>query len=394
MLKGGNMGGKSIFPFLAVFLFGGCSQENGIVSDKHAPPSLVEEYSLTALPPVEYPLDDAPTPEKVSLGRFLFFDPILSGHGDVACATCHHPDYAYADGRTLPVGSGGKGLGPDRYHPFGVRGERNAPSILNAAYIPDSVFYADGQPLTLHDQVFAAMENATWMRGVAYLSAVAVDSVLARLRANTEYVARFEQAFPELPGIEFPESLIVRRTLARALVAFERTLTSGDSPYDRFACGDPSALGSDEQAGLVLFFERAGCVRCHPPPTFTDFDFHVLGPSRSDPDLHDPGHFGLTGNADDLYAFRTPSLRNVAETGPYTHTGGYVTLAEVVGFHLRGGGDDPLVDSSSIDPFLLPVELSQTELRQLLAFLYTLTDPNYPKGVPEAVPSGLPVAGQ
>lgn len=364
---------------------------------------------LEPLPAVPHPADNPPDPARRALGRLLFFDPVLSGTEDVACATCHHPDFAMADGRDLPAGPSGVGLGPERRltDPDMVPEARNAPTVVNAglnqfaAQVTAAGFmFWDGRARSLERlAVFPLLERSE-MRGDAYPVPEAVDSAMARLRGIPEYVDLFREAFPERAArADRGEvaSAVDSLPYAMAVAQFVRSLESRGSPYDRFVAGDDGALTAAQRRGLELFHGKAGCAGCHSGPMLSDFRFHVVGARQQGPGFRftpheDFGRWIATELEDDRWAFRTPSLRNVALTAPYMHAGGYATLREVVEFFDRGGGDEPSVPRERLDPALAPLGLSEEEITALVAFLESLTDPP-PVQVPERVPSGLPPAG-
>ncbi|HET6361910.1 MAG TPA: cytochrome c peroxidase [Gemmatimonadota bacterium] len=382
---------------------------------------LRQRFDLRALGEIPYPPGGAPSAARIALGRLLFFDPILGGERDVACATCHHPDLAFADGRQFSVGAGGTGLGPGRVAsassitglPIGLE-PRNAQTILNAAYNADAagspsaqgLQFWDGRAIGLEEQARIPIQSRTEMAGDAYSAEVARDSVVARLRGVEEYVELFREAFPvesaDLPGAD----VITMDTYGRAIAAYERELVTRNSPLDRYARGDDGALTARQKLGLELFFTKAVCSSCHGGPMFSDFRFHVLGvPQEGDgKDLlpgDDTGREEHTRDPADRYAFRTPTLRNVELTAPYMHDGAFATLEEVVRFYDQGASPrHPAVGDARIDPFVRePLGLTDEEVSALVAFLKALTDPGTALdptllAVPESVPSGLePVFG-
>ncbi|HET9949278.1 MAG TPA: cytochrome c peroxidase [Longimicrobiales bacterium] len=360
------------------------------------------------------------------LGRLLFWDPVLSGARDVACATCHHPDLAYTDGRELALGTGSVGLGPDRVDRSGgsipvVR--RNAPTLLNVAFNgadgrrrrrggerrdPLEVdpsrapMFWDSRVRGLEAQALEPIRTLEEMRGTAYEAEVAVDSVVARLRAIPEYVSLFEQAFGA-------GTVIDAGRLATALAAFQRTLVAMDSPFDRFRAGDSTAMTPEQLEGMEEF-DDAGCDRCHEGPMFSDFDLHAEGvpehPALSEPDA------GAR-----RFRFRTPSLRNVALTAPYMHNGTLATLEDVLAFYDEGRSRNPNVadrrrgrDRDDRDAgggeagrgeglarlsrqFRRVDDMSEREMRAIIAFLGALTDEGFDRRIPARVPSGLPPGG-
>jgi cytochrome c peroxidase len=400
-------------------------------------PSLLALLVPLAPPAVSFG-DPRPGPQTApvtveELGRLLFWDPILSGPQDIACATCHHPAFAYADGRDLPLGTGAVGLGPARAAPPGrevapVR--RNTPTVLNVAFngvdgrrrggrrdaplAPLTVaslpidpsrapMFWDGRVRGLEAQALQPLEAADEMRGSTYPEDVAVDSVVARLRAIPEYVALFQEAFG-------PGTTIDADRLARALAAFQRSLVAMDSPFDRFRAGDSTALTPQQRRGMEAF-DDVGCDRCHSGPMFSDFDLEAEGvpehPLVAEPDVG-AGRF----------RFRTPSLRNVALTAPYMHNGTLATLEDVLRFYDNGRSENPNVvlrrrararegdaaanqaavpeDSRAAlsRDFVRVDDMSEQEMADIVAFLHALTDEGFDRTVPTRVPSGLPPGGR
>lgn len=358
---------------------------------------LVARFGLEPLPTMAFPPDNQPNPARVELGRLLFFDPIMSGMKDVACATCHHPLFAMADGRALPAGPSGIGLGPDRLltDPKMVLEARNSPTVVNAGFnrffgevTADGFLFWDGRRRLLENLVTLPQREFSEMRADTYPVEVTLDSVLARIRAIAEYEALFRAAFPERAAAP---SAVDSLTLSQALAQFVRSLVGDRSAYDRYVAGDPGALSDAEKRGLILFHEKGGCAGCHVGPMFSDFDFHVVaarqqGPGFQSTPHEDFGRWNVTHLENDRWAFRTPSLRNVAETGPYMHAGAYATLYDAVEFMGSGVGHLSRVPTDRIE--LVPRGLSRDEIEDLVAFLRALTDlPDV--AVPDRLPSGL-----
>jgi cytochrome c peroxidase len=424
--------------------------------------AIIEQFELAPLQFVPYPRDNEFRAERVALGQLLFFDPILGGESapwvkaaagldpyrhranDMACATCHFPSLAFADGRCLGAGVAGAqfddlDLGPSRVVPGRslITGEevgtvpRNSPSVLNAACngldspepVADSFQFMDGRVTGgLEEQAKLPITSRDEMAGDAYgrdvlgddLTPEAIqDSVTARIRCIPEYVERFQQAFArEISGA----GDITIDHIARAIAAFERELITPGSRYDRFVSGERSVFSPIEQEGLRLFFGKALCGNCHRGIMLSDFTFHVQGVG-DDYDSVIPGFGGKSGDgrdlgryhadpdrlADQMYAFRTLTIRNVELTAPYFHSGSAGTLREVVEFHDRGGqGPDDISDEmlasggATRDPSIRPLDLTSGEIDALVAFMKTTTAPVQPgplsidlTGVPSRVPSGL-----
>ena len=276
----------------------------------------------------------------------------------MSCATCHHPDLGFADGRTRASGAGGQGLGPDRTG--GAALDRSTPSLWNVGYAA-SLFW-DGRAPDLETQVMTPLTASNEM-------ASSPEAVAAVLRGIPEYVRLFDAAFGG------GANSVTAQNAAYALAAFERTLVSGNSPYDRYAAGERGALTASQRRGLALFRSGAtGCYGCHAAPTFTDGEFRRTGVPGPDGTLDDPGREGVTGQAEDMYLFKTPSLRNVALTAPYMHNGRFQTLEQVVAFYAAAGDRQLPPGTPALDRRLRGFDLTEQETQDLIAFLYALTD--------------------
>jgi len=382
---------------------------------------LRRRFDLRPLGEAPYPADNGPSAARIDLGRFLFFDPILSGEKDVACGTCHHPSLAFADGRQFGAGVSGVGLGPTRILSVSAisglpidLGPRNTPTVLNAAFNADESGAAsplgfqfwDGRARGLEEQARGPIASRGEMAGDAYPLEEARDSVVARLRSIAEYVRLFRGAFPTEAAIHPGAEVISMDTYGRAVAAYERELVTRFSPYDRYALGENAALTPSQKRGLELFFTKAGCNSCHAGPMFSDFRFHVVGvPQEGSGTVllpgDDVGREESTGDPADRYAFRTATLRNVALTAPYMHDGAFATLNAVVRFYNDGARPrHAAMDDAVLDPLVRqPLDLTDGEVADLVGFLEALTDPGTGLDpllltIPEAVPSGLtPVFG-
>jgi cytochrome c peroxidase len=293
-------------------------------------------------PPMVVPPDNPTTQTKITLGRKLFFDPRLSSDGTVSCATCHRPDRAFTADDAVSVGVEKR------------TGVRNAPTILNVAYAP--VLFWDGRATSLEEQVRYPIVHPKEMN----LTMVAVVDLLVH---DGEYSDLFRQAFGDRP-VTFP-------AVTQAIAAFERTIVSGDSPFDRFFFrGEATAVSDSAQRGWTLFRERLGCIRCHSfdasHPWLTDWDFHNTGVGLDavTPDL---GRFSVTRESPDKGRFRTPSLRNVSLTAPYMHDGSMRTLRDVLDFYERGGFANPFLDEK-----VKPLPMSAADKSDVIAFLESL----------------------
>jgi cytochrome c peroxidase len=268
--------------------------------------------------PEENPL----TVEKIELGRRLFRDGRLSRDGSIACSSCHEPERAFSDGRPVAVGV------------FGRKGRRNAPALINRGY--GRSFFWDGRAPTLEEQVLQPVQDRNEMD---------MDLPLAAERI----------------GLSVQE-------ISRALASYVRSILSGDSPFDRFINGDRNALSAEQRAGLELFRGKANCIACHAGPNFSDERFHNTGIAWREGGFQDEGRSAVTARSEDLGAFRTPTLREIARTGPYMHDGSLATLAEVVDYYNRGGNRH-----SRLDPELRSLHLTVTEKQAIIAFLRSLS---------------------
>ena len=353
--------------------------------------------TLSALPSTpQAPGDNPTTPAKVALGKLLFWDPLLSGPQDVACATCHHPQNGYAEDRDLALGVTGIGLGSSRRQAPGSSipiVKRNSPTVLNIAfsgsdqsgsYDPATApMFWDMRVKSLEKQALEPLKAFEEMRGDTYLEDEALAKVVAKLQANAEYRSLFARAFGS-------EQSVNAENLGRAIAAFERTLLANNSPFDRYMRGDRSAMTEEQVSGMKRF-ESVGCIKCHNGPMFSDYKLHVMGV----PD--NPALPASDDGAEKTYAFRTPSLRNLNFTGPYEHNGMFRTLSDVVGFYedAKGGRSrNPKVSSEKLDPLIRELGDFDEEDVDLVEFLRTLSDDSFDRTIPERVPSGLPVGGR
>ena len=290
------------------------------------------------------PLDNPTTPAKVALGRRLFFDRILSRDGTVACATCHRPEQGFASSEPIAVGIEGR------------LGKRNAPSILNRGY--GSHFLWDGSATSLEDQALTPIENPDEF-------GTDVETVLKALRSDESYQVEFAGAFGESDSIE---EVISADRLAKAIASFERTLVYGNTLVDRFRASEYGALSREARQGMWIFESAGGCWKCHGGEIFSAEKFHNTGVDFDNPN-RDRGRFEETGQEEDKFKFKTPSLRGIALTAPYMHDGGMKTLKDVVEFYNKGGApDDP-----NLDQEMQPLNLSEKEVGFLVEFLKALS---------------------
>jgi cytochrome c peroxidase len=411
---------------------------------------LLAEYEVK---PVSRPLNPA---AKVKLGQALFFDKILSGNLNICCYNCHLPLAATGDALSLSIGEGGSGEMAKRVPPRDERGEpvfipRNSPDLFNRGEM--QVMFWDGRVMANRDGTFITpmgqlfpegVENALAaqamfpvtsaeeMRGNPHENPLGALSpwkqleiwteLMKRLLALEEYRELFQAAYPDTP----PSELTFVHA-ANAMAAYEiDSFTLEDAPFDRYLKGDDRALSDEEKQGALLFYGRGKCAKCHSGPLLTDESFHCrlvpqIGPGKTfrHDEAWDYGRGEVTGIRKDLFCFRTPPLRNVAETGPWMHDGAYTTLEAAVRHEVN-----PFKGATQYDPAQLPeelrklyrrsdtdfmldlrwelkmvddyesVSLTEPEIASLISFLHSLSSPvlnNLGRVIPERVPSGLPM---
>lgn len=403
-------------------------------------------------------------PNQAEIGRLLFFDKILSGNENIACSTCHHPSLGTSDGLSLGVGEGGHGLGKDRTAGEGLdrivkRVPRNAPALWNLGAKEVDILMHDGRVSISDDyengfntpaeewlpeglnsilaaQALFPLTSETEMAGGSDENEVsgAVNDridygwpiITKRVRTVPEYGEMFTAAFPH---ISTPEEVEIT-DIVNAIAAFIGTeFQSYDSDFDRFIAGDTTALSAAAQRGMDLFYGKGDCASCHSGPLMTDHQFHALGlppfgPGRTrrfDPMVRDVGRMGESDRLEDAYSFRTPSLRNVALTGPYGHNGAFATLEAMVRHHIDPAGSRDAWTPEQADltpaPWIGMIDfvalndrfemarvaanttvaapsLNDGEVADILSFLASLTGDKAAKqdiDIPSQVPSGLPL---
>ena len=315
----------------------------------------------TGLPP----LREGFTPQQIDLGRYLFFDPVLSADGSVSCASCHDPAQGFADGRAQAVGVSGQTL------------PRSAPSLWNIGFF--STLLWDGSKSSLEEQMQGPLYSPVEMGN-------SPSHLLDTLNGNPTYRTLFEQAFGAAP--------IALNHIYTAITAFEGSLVSLNSRYDLYAHGYHAALNKEEIAGLNVFRSFvARCAECHTPPLFSNQQLAVVGVADSPGEIIDPGAEAITGDASQRGAFRVPSLRNITRTAPYMHRGQKATLEDAARFYTGGRGHEvPEGESLMIHWHIWEPHLTDREIELLVTFMGALTDETFMPEIPTAVPSGLPVA--
>ena len=340
------------------------------------------------LPPVPVPADNPLTPDKVALGRMLFLDRRLSRNNTISCAMCHVPEQGFTVNElATAVGIEGRTV------------RRNAPTVINAAYL-ETLFH-DGRETSLETQVLAPLVATNEMGNPS------LGYVIAKIEGLGDYDGLFEKAFGRRPGVE---------TLGAAIAAWERTLVSGDAPFDRWYYGGAEdAIGGAAKRGFELFTGKAGCAKCHSLgegfALFTDHGFHDTGvgyrnaylksgddevlielapgvttivkaselEALGDKPAKDLGRYEVTLDPEDTWRYKTPSLRNVALSAPYMHDGSLLTLHEVVYFYVRGGVEHP-----GRDRLIGPLDLEDGAADDLVTFLESLTGGNIAELVADA----------
>lgn len=399
-----------------LFVVAGCMDDPAGPRVAGTDDDLRRRFDLRALGEIPYPPDNLRLPARIALGRLLFSDPILSGEKDVACGTCHHPGFGFADGRQFSAGVSGVGLGPNRVvSTSAITGQpielepRNSPTVLNAGFNADETGlpshlgfqFWDGRVRGLEEQARMPITSRVEMAGDAYPAEAARDSVVARLRGIAGYVRLFREAFPAEAALLAGGEIISMDTYGRAVAAYERELVTRNSSFDRYARGENGVLTQEQKLGLELFFTKAGCASCHGGPMFSDFRFHVLGVPQEGGGKavipgDDTGREEHTASLADRYAFRTPTLRNVELTAPYMHDGALATLEQVVRFYDQGAQPrHPAVSDALVDPLVRgSLSLTDEEVGAIVEFMRALTDPGTALDpalltVPETVPSGL-----
>jgi len=292
------------------------------------------------LPDVPVPEDNPITPEKVALGKRLYFDTRLSKDGTISCATCHDPEMAWAEHTPTSTGFGNQ------------VGDFNAPTVINAAYATSQFW--DGRAESLEEQALGPIANPIEMGHE-------LPAMIADLSKLDDYQTAFEEVFGD------PE--ITEERVAKAIATFERLVLSGNSPYDKFRDGQEDALTDAQKRGMERF-DEVGCIRCHRPPLFSNYMFHNAGIGM-DKDPPDEGRKAVTGKDVNLGEFRVPALREVANTAPYFHDGSTKTLEEAVALMVAGGKDNP--NLSLMLKAVREKEITEQDQKDLVEFLEALS---------------------
>ena len=348
-----------------------------------------------ALPRVVHPKENPFSSEKAQLGKLLFYDPILSGHKDVACATCHHPKFGFAENTDLSKGVNAIGLGHQRHFkkPNNIPlVKRNAHTILNTAYNGITIkgyinpktapMFWDHRASSLEEQAIHPIRSLEEMRGRDISEEHILDTIVHRLKSIPKYQKLFAHSFPEKKPIN-------SINIGKAIACFERTLSTPSSRFDNYLQGDETAISEAEKDGFRLF-KKAKCNLCHSGPMFSDYKIHTLG-------LPDNKKLGYSDTGfHKNYGFRTPTLRNLRHTAPYMHNGTFGTLLEVLEFYediSTGKSQNALIQDAQIDSLASKIRLRVKDMSLIISFFNTLNSENYDKEIPQQVPSGLHVGG-
>jgi cytochrome c peroxidase len=322
-----------------------------VLGTAHAQKPPVAPTFPKGLAALSYPEDNPHLEEKVELGKQLYFDKRLSKDNTISCASCHDPDKGWSNGEAFATGVRGQ------------VGGRSSPSIVNSAY--SALQFWDGRASQLEGQALGPISNPIEMD-------MPIEDVIAKLNKIEGYKKQFQAIYKTdvtAPGI------------AKALSAFERTILSGDAPFDRFKAGDTKAMSEQAQRGMKIFFGKANCSACHTGHSFSDFAFHNLGIGM-DKDQPDLGRFVITKIEGDKGAFKTPTLREIARTAPYMHDGRFKTLEDVVDYYNKGGHPNPQLDEE-----IFELKLTKEDQADLVKFLKEgLSSETYPHVKPPKLP--------
>ena len=316
----------------------------------------------TALPAVR----DGFSPQEIDLGRYLFFDPILSGNGKMACASCHNPAKGFSDGLPNSIGNNNKKL------------KRAAPSLWNVAY--QKRLFWDARSSNLEDQMQGPLYSAEEMNNTP-------ENLSQTINKVKNYKQLFAQAYPKKSTNE----KIKLEEIYRAISAFEASLISLNSKYDQYAHGFHEALNDNEIEGLNVFRSFvARCAECHTPPLFSNQEIAVIGSPEPNGLPLDPGAEITYSDKSLRGGFKVPSLRNIEKTAPYMHSGNFGTLRETVQFYTDGRGHAVPKDENLIWHWhIWEPQLTNAEMDRIVDFLKTLTDESFMPKTPKTLPSGL-----
>lgn len=294
------------------------------------------------LPPIPWPNDNPYSKEKAELGRLLYFDKRLSANGTISCATCHHVRLAFADNKKLPEGI------------LGRIGTRHAPTVINAAY--QTHYFWDGRAKTLEDQCKGPIANPNEMALTDD-----IHDAYKQCQGRIQNIPGYRKLFKSVYG----DDQCTIDKIVKAIATFERTLLSGNSPYDRYKAGDKSTLSEEQIFGFEVF-KKKGCDNCHAGPNFTDGRFLNIGIGMDAP-RPDLGRYEITKDKKDWGGFKVPTLREVANSPPYMHDGNLKTLEAVIEYYDKGGNPN-----QNLHPLMQPLHMSDKEKKALVCFLKAL----------------------
>jgi len=337
---------------VGAFTIVGCTSERTPAPPKTPPEAVsvkISDGTVTGLPLgldeylAKIPADNPLTEAKVTLGKHLYFDTRLSKDGTVSCATCHAPEKGWSDGRKSSKGIGGQ------------VGDKNAPTVINRVF-SEAQFW-DGRAASLEEQALGPVQNPIEMGHT-------LEGMLSSLSLVPGYKPLFSAAFGD--------EKITGERVGQAIASFERTIVSGNSPFDRYEAGDKTAMSESAIRGLAIFKDnqRGRCSICHAGSNLTDEKYHNVGVGMDQKDWEKShaGRYAVTKNEKEKGAFKTPTLRQVAESGPYMHDGSETTLAEVVELYAKGGNPSP-----HLDPEMKKLDLTEQDKKDLVEFMKALT---------------------
>ncbi|PYS70841.1 MAG: cytochrome-c peroxidase [Acidobacteria bacterium] len=325
-----------VLLLIAVAIIAGCNGKTPETTASFTPEIQPLPPMLTTYEPMSIPPDNPMTPEKVALGRQLFFDERLSVDGTKSCYSCHVCEHGLTDGLPKAIGAGNKTL------------TRSSPTLWNIGYHKE--FYWDGRSASLEKQALAAWTGANM--------GAKAEEIVVKLNSLQGYKAQFQKVF---------QSDATPDNVVKAIAAYERTIISGDTAWDRYKAGDQSAISQSAFRGSNIFI-AIKCNNCHDGVLFTDQQYHNIGIGM-DAKEPDPGRFKVTNKPEDTGAFKTPTLRDIANSAPYFHDGSAKTLEEAIDLMLSGGKPNPHLDKKNLQPQKLAPEMRE----DLLSFLKSLS---------------------
>lgn len=323
--------------------------------------STASEDTITpplGLPPIPWPKDNPYSKDKAELGKLLYFDKRLSSNHTVSCATCHNMDCGFSDCHAIAVGINKE------------KGTRHSPTVINSAY--SKLLFWDGRASTLEEQCKGPVANTKEMSDDENVHE-AHEKCADRIKEIAGYRPLFKKAFGD--------EEITMDHIAMAIATFERTILSGNSPYDKYKAGDKTAMTEDQIKGMELF-KKVGCANCHAGENFTDDSFQNIGVGMDEPHP-DLGRYNIVKARSMWGAFKVPTLRDVEHSAPYMHDGSIGTLEEVIDYYDKGGNPNP-----NLHTLMKPLHLTEEQKQQLLVFMKALSGEGWqhftePKSFPE-----------